>query len=195
MAKHDKRNGSERWLLPTDGPYAIGYKEPIMSNQSTAAPVVFKDIPGFPGYQATNCGRIWSIRSKKFLKPWLSGTLGYETVALPNNSKRYVHRLVLLAFAGEPALGNDGCHRDGNVRNNDITNLRWDSRSGNLADRDSHGTHQRGQQNPSAKLTDEQADEVRSRRASGEKLKSIADAFGVKESCISRIFTGERRGR
>lgn len=30
--------------------------------------VIFKDIPNFEGeYQATNDGRIWSLKSKKFL--------------------------------------------------------------------------------------------------------------------------------
>jgi hypothetical protein len=34
----------------------------------------------------------------------------------------------------------DGCHNDGDPFNNAVTNLRWDTRSGNLRDKIAHGT-------------------------------------------------------
>lgn len=41
-----------------------------------------KDIAGFEGlYAITTCGRVWSYRSKKFLKPYKNRT-GYHRVNL-----------------------------------------------------------------------------------------------------------------
>jgi hypothetical protein len=153
------------------------------------------NIPGFPDYQVTPDGRVWSVRRCRFLKPSPSGRRGYLAVGLPGRAM-YVHRLVLLAFVGPPDLPNaDGCHNDGNVRNNHLSNLRWDTRAGNLADRVRHGTAQCGERNPRAKLTDAQAKEIRRRRAAGELLRVLASEFGVCEPAISRIANGERRGK
>lgn len=44
-----------------------------------------KDIPGYEGlYAATSCGKIWSYRSNKFLKPFTTGS-GYLSVELCRN--------------------------------------------------------------------------------------------------------------
>lgn len=41
-----------------------------------------RDIPGFEGlYSVTSCGKVWSCRSKKFLKPYKRGR-GYWTIDL-----------------------------------------------------------------------------------------------------------------
>jgi len=52
-----------------------------------------------------------------------------------------VHRIVLEAFVGPCPPGMEGCHNDGNPRNNVLTNLRWDTRSENQRDSIRHGTH------------------------------------------------------
>lgn len=52
-----------------------------------------------------------------------------------------VHRLVLAAFVGPCPPGMEGCHDDGDPSNNQLTNLRWDTHSANIADQVTHGTH------------------------------------------------------
>lgn len=52
-----------------------------------------------------------------------------------------VHRLVLEAFVGPCLPSTEGCHNDGNVANNHVSNLRWDTRSANNLDSVRHGTH------------------------------------------------------
>jgi hypothetical protein len=52
-----------------------------------------------------------------------------------------VHRLVAFAFIGEPEPEQEVCHRDGNPLHNNLSNLRWGTRSDNMQDRVRHGNH------------------------------------------------------
>lgn len=115
----------------------------------------WKPIPGYPIYEASDDGQIRSISRvrrtgrhmvpRQFPSVVLSPTItydGYEQVALsaPDGKRRShtVHRLVLMAFAGPCPDGMEGCHNDGNRRNNHVSNLRWDTRLANVADRQRH---------------------------------------------------------
>lgn len=148
-----------------------------------------------PAYEVTEGGEIWSIARGRALRPWKTNS-GYLMVMLRIESKSvraYVHALVAEAFIGPRPPDADVCHVDGRKTANAASNLRYDSRSGNLADRAEHGTGQTGERNPAAKLSDEQAIEIRRRRQAGERLALIAAAFGVRESTVSRIANAKRR--
>ena len=56
-------------------------------------------------------------------------------------------------------------------------------------------TPTRGERNPSAVLSNVQAQQVRIARMRGEPLALIAKRFGVRESTVSRIVNGRRRAR
>lgn len=102
--------------------------------------MTWRPIPTFPGYEASDDGRIRSRRCE--LKPWV--TNGYLTVGLRRDGRtfrRSVHRLVLLAFRGIPADGMDACHRNGRRQDNRLSNLYWGTRSANIRDAVAHGTH------------------------------------------------------
>ena len=83
-----------------------------------------KDIPGFEGkYAATSCGKIWSYRSKRFIKPYTVGN-GYLGVKL--NGKNYrVHRLVAMTYIPNPEGLPHVNHKDENKHNNALPNLEW----------------------------------------------------------------------
>jgi len=81
----------------------------------------------------------------------------------------------------------EACHEDGKCWDDRLENLRWDTHSANLMDRVRHGTAIRGEQVNTAKLTAPQVTEIRIRRQHGEKLKSLAEEFGVSETMISLI--------
>jgi len=108
--------------------------------------VKLKQIPGFPGYYASKCGKIYSTRTNKghgpgrFLKQTRMGK-NYLCVRLntPNNP-RYVHRLVLMAWVGPCPSEMEACHNDGDTHNNWLKNLRWDTRNNNRQDSIKHGT-------------------------------------------------------
>lgn len=89
---------------------------------------VWRKIPSFPGYEASNLGRVrHRIVYFNVLKSRRNHqTLGGDTHALVSigNRKRLVHRLVDEAFRGKIT---DGCivhHKDNNMINNRLSNLK-----------------------------------------------------------------------
>lgn len=87
-----------------------------------------KDIEGYEGlYAITSCGKVWSYRRKKFLKP-AKNKKGYLLVGLrkDNKSKLYqVHRLVAMAYLPNPNNLPQVNHIDENKEHNWINNLEW----------------------------------------------------------------------
>lgn len=83
-----------------------------------------RDIPGYEGrYAITSCGKVWSYRSKKFLKPYLVGN-GYLGVKLDGKNCR-VHRLVAMTYIPNPEGLPQVNHKDENKHNNCLQNLEW----------------------------------------------------------------------
>lgn len=164
----------------------------------------WKDIPGYEGhYQASSHGRIRSldkevpcrtgtrVRKGRVLKPSLHHT-GYTIYSVGTKQKSvYGHKLVALAFLGEPKNGQVVCHFDGDKQNNNICNLRYDSCSGNEQDKRRHGTYQEGEGNPRASLSEEDVVTIRERRAKGEYCYIIGRDYGMQAGHISKICSGQ----
>jgi NUMOD4 motif-containing protein/HNH endonuclease len=90
----------------------------------------------------SNGTRSGMLYKGKMLKP-TSDPDGRQQVSLSINGVHYirrVHGLVLGAFIGPRPEGLDGCHENGNARDNRLVNLRWDTRSSNMFDCVRHGT-------------------------------------------------------
>ena len=114
---------------------------------------VWKNVPGFPGYQVSDRGRVRSgrLRGKgrygwsnewRILGGYLDGT-GRPTVAPYRNKVRFtrrIHRLVLEAFVGPRPEGALCCHNNGNKTDNRLSNLRWDTPESNVRDAIRHGS-------------------------------------------------------
>lgn len=100
-------------------------------------------VPGYEGlYQVSDAGRIRGRRG--LLRSWVTAKGGHLRVALSANGVRkdfYIHRLALLAFAGEPGPGQECRHLDGDPSNNRLSNLAWGTVSENQLDRVRHGNH------------------------------------------------------
>ena len=110
----------------------------------------WRTVPGFEGfYEVSDLGRVRNSRTGHILSPRPEKG-GYLRVCLSraNRAQRKelkVHRLVLAAFVGPCPDGMEGCHDDGDPSNNRLDNLRWDTRSGNIADTLTQGTHHHAQ--------------------------------------------------
>lgn len=94
-----------------------------------------KDVIGFEGlYSVTSCGRIWSYKSNKFLKPNDNGC-GYLQVTLYKDGKRYnrlVHRLVVEAYLDNSDNLPEVNHKDEVKSHNWINNLEYCDRKYNI---------------------------------------------------------------
>lgn len=117
----------------------------------------WKPVVGYEGlYEVSDHGRVRSLdrvntgkdgRTRKFAGRIVGTSLdenGRPRAVLRRDGKavvRRVHRLVLEAFVGLPAPGEQACHWDDNPANNRLDNLRWGTRSDNALDSVRNGTH------------------------------------------------------
>lgn len=164
-----------------------------------------RDVPGWAGFYAVTAdGRVWSqprtiVRSdgrrQTFPGRWLRQSLnryGYPTVCLARDGEKYmrkVHQLVAEAWIGPRPEGHDVCHRDGSRTNNHVPNLRYDTRAGNCADKLEHDTHQRGERNGRAKLTEDDVREIRAKYSTGDFTQAeLGAAYGVSAWNIHSII-------
>lgn len=163
---------------------------------------LWADCVGHPGYQVSTLGRIRSCKKHGWRggegADWHSvkgyvGKNGYRVIVVTGRTKHYVHRLVAEAFLGAPPPGKTQvAHWDGDRLNNAPSNLRWADGYENMADRNRHGTDNRGMHSASRKLTQDQVDEIRRRyMAGGESQRSMAAEFGVSQQRISSIIRYE----
>lgn len=162
----------------------------------------WRPVPAHSGYFVTAAGDIRGPR--KILRPMRaeSGHL-YVLTPLPRRPRKlFVHRAVLLAFAGPPKPGQEVRHLDGNPANNRWApgsseeevraaggNLFWGTRLENSRDKTLHGTECRGEDKPDARLTEVQVLAIRDDpRAS----RVVGAEYGVSHTAILRIRRGDR---
>ena len=104
---------------------------------------IWKPIPGHPGYEVSNLGKVRSYCAKgrgkrlldvpHILKPAISKN-GYHGVGLGEGQFKRVHYLVLLAFVGPRPEGLNALHNDDDKSNNRLDNLRYGTQQDNMDD-------------------------------------------------------------
>jgi hypothetical protein len=127
----------------------------------------WKSIRGYDGwYEVSNQGRVRSWKtggphtarsdSPRILKLKVDKD-GYPSIVIKHQGKNRSHRvsrLVLETFIG-PSPDRQACHNNGDKTDNRLSNLRWDTPSGNTSDKLIHGTQPLGTGAYNAKLTEE----------------------------------------
>jgi len=154
--------------------------------------IKWKDIPGFPGYQATRGGKVG--RNGVPLKPFINrgGYLQIRATGADGKDRNLsVHRAVLLAFRGAPPNSHEGRHLDCNKLNNRLFNLKWGTRLENAQDSVFLGRMPSGECHPRHKLTWEAVAEIRKRweLTNGDKniLPLLAEKFGVALTTVRNV--------
>lgn len=88
----------------------------------------WRPVEGWP-YYVSDEGQVWSEHTDKVLRPYPNETGAYLVVDLRDDGARkqkYVHVLVLEAHRGErPTSKHEANHRDGDPKNNALSNLEW----------------------------------------------------------------------
>jgi hypothetical protein len=140
------------------------------------------------GYRVSNHGNILGSKGG-ILRSWAHRS-GHRYVGICSEGKclkRQVHRLVLLAFVGDPKPGQEALHCDGDPAHNHLINLRWGTRLDNIKD-----LIRTSGKSPHASVTYEIAAQVRA-AVSGKRGDGVraARAFGISQSTVSRIYRGE----
>lgn len=69
-------------------------------------------------------GAVFRLVGNTECTPTITNTAGYASVRLPDKN-HFVHRLVAEAFVPNPENKPMVNHKDGNKRNNNVTNLEW----------------------------------------------------------------------
>lgn len=162
----------------------------------------WKPVVGYEGlYEVSDHGRVRSldreVPTKGLGKRTIKGRIlssaihhtGYVQYGLSRNGKQrnhLAHSLVLEAFVGPRPPEQEGCHRDSNKTNNRLTNLRWDTKVGNAADKPSN----RGSANPNARLDEKQVAYVIERLEAGVPQLELAHRLGIPGPTINHIATG-----
>ena len=121
---------------------------------------------------------------------------GYSRVTIYLSRNRWqqvsVHTLVAEAFLGErPGWAHGVAHADGNPANNAASNLRWVTQAENEADKAKHGRNMAGEKHHQAKITEDQARQI---KASAETGRALACQFGISETQVSDIRNGKAWG-
>lgn len=155
----------------------------------------WKDIPEYEDFfMISDHGNIFSKRTNKVLKIHVNKQ-GYCTVSTRIGGRTgkavcfKIHRLVALLFLDNSENKPEVNHKDGNKQNNHHENLEWVTSSENMQHAYDNGlaNARSGETNTQSKLTDEQANVIRTRRANGEKCVDLAKEYGVHHMQISRI--------
>lgn len=153
---------------------------------------LWRDIEGFPDYQASSFGRIkrkagvrkscYGSEAKvkeKILKLQLKAE--YYYIRLYSKYDKRVSRLVAAAFYGPSTL--EVNHKDGNKLNNFIHNLEYVTRSNNIK----HAYRSGLFKSPVAKIGEQEVRTIRQQLIMGKKQIDIAKDLNVSPWIVSRI--------
>jgi len=178
----------------------------------------WRDIPGFPGYQASSLGhvkslsrRIWNSRGFYFTRPEhilktpKPDRYGYLSYCLrsgasqdqPHKKTFLAHRLVALAFIPNPEDKPFINHKDGIKGNCRPSNLEWCTKSENGIHAVETGLHTalRGESNGNSIITEASVLELRAKYSTGRyTYKDLAVEYKIGRTTVSYIVKGKLWG-
>ena len=149
----------------------------------------WRTIEEFPMYEISDHGRVYSHFHKGRMLKCCDNSFGYMYVTLFNSFGQQpsaVHVLVLEAFDSKRKDKLTCNHKDGDKKNNHISNLEWITHSKNHQHAYATGLKEglKGKDNPNAVLTEQ---DIISIRAANSCAKVLSAKYGVSRSHIYNI--------
>jgi hypothetical protein len=153
----------------------------------------YKDFYGYIVYAS---GKVINKNTGKQIKPQ-ENNCGYLRVQMCNGSLKprfFVHRLVAEIYIPNPLNLPQVNHKDGNKKNNDVSNLEWVSASQNrkhaFSELGLKPTRVCGADSGACKITLEQLSEAASKVASGRLIKDVALDYGIHRKYLGALLSG-----
>ncbi len=142
----------------------------------------WRPVPGCPGYEASNLGRVKSLDRMVIYKDGRKPRFFPGVVLRPNPGARYhairlgvpntmttAHVIICEIFNGpRPSPDHEVAHWNGNGLDNRASNLRWATHKENKVDEIRHGRRRSGIDNGYAKLTEADIRAIRKLRVTTE---------------------------
>jgi hypothetical protein len=125
------------------------------------------------------------------LWPFAKSDTGYGSIFVSGRSMSAHRHVCKLAHGQPPQLQSQVAHSCGQRLCVNPRHLRWADQSANEMDKRQHGTHNRGERHPMAKLSPDQVREIRRRGDAGETHSSIAGDFSVARRTVTKIVDRE----
>lgn len=159
----------------------------------------WRDIPEYPGYQASNLGQIRSKDIKiidyrgrecqlrnRIYKQQVNKLWPYLYVRFgPHNKTLRAHRIIAKVFIPNPDNLPEVNHKNGIKSDNRVVNLEWTDAKENSKHAYRIGLHKPSFGN--RKLTDEQVEEIKYLLYCGAALNAIAKELNVSYSMVHKI--------
>lgn len=119
---------------------------------------------------------------------------GYAHISIDGITKSVSRLFCETIYGVAPTDEHEAAHSCGRGDQGCVTkrHLRWATAKENAADKIAHGTTNRGERSPTAKITEKQALEIRRLCRKGVSQADMARRFKVYRSTISRIVSGDR---
>lgn len=190
-------NGKEKHLLAGSSKLEGGS---IVLITKPPLPPGFNNVPGFDCYCVSKTGIVLTCRAyyQSGYGLWrqpkiVTSSAHYRIVAMRKKGKWYwrkIHRVVLETYVGPCPSGMQGCHNNGIRKDNNLSNLRWDTSKSNAFDRSRHGHTRIGDLNFNSKLNAEKVRTIRKLKASGKSFSHIARVYKVAVPTICSVVHG-----
>lgn len=169
---------------------------------------MYRIVPEFASYLISEDGEVISMakskypfagninqRKEKVVKPQQhkQGYLQVQIVDNQGNPKTvFIHRLVAKAFLGDFGDEYEVNHKNGCKNDNRLSNLEWVKPSENILHAFSNGLLKpmKGESNPMASITNEQAREVKRLTALGYSRQEISAQLNISFNVVKSIRAG-----